>query len=164
MMLLQDRIHGSLGLWRALWILRRLRRKARRLDLGLARLQVILPGNGEDAEAGYESAVTDLGLRPRRVHLVLCRRAGGDPERRSAASPRVILDLLTRPGASLPVLFRTDFFTVARARAAGRAVSCQLVTGPTAERETGGVIRLSLFQDGGERDRLEIRMPASGLP
>ena len=149
-------LHDGARLWRAARAHQQQRRTARRMDLGLAFLEVE-PGPGP---ANYHAAVTELGPLSREVELTLDLWADGDGGAASRPVGHVVLCAATAPRRRVPVRIRTDFAGTAEARWDGYSVPCHL---QPAVRAGGGpgTLFLVLRHQGQEIDRIEMRLPGA---
>lgn len=150
-------------LWRGLRDYRVEKRRATRLDLGLAYLSAVEPIARRGTPARYRAAITDLGPVARSVRLVLEFRLPATRDGICSRAVRLDTELITEPRGRCEVEWRTDGVRLAEARCRQAELPCDLETGEVRVAEYDVVLELLE----GDRcvDRIVARQalePASG--
>jgi hypothetical protein len=148
-------LHDTARLWRAGCAHLRERKISRRLDLGLAFLEIESePSPGEIITA--RTAVTELGPEPRVVQVILDFWLEGGLDAARGHVGGVAVEITTRPRRRLELRIATDGREHREAWCQGRSLECRPLPG-TAPWAASCVAIVALQSGGGEIDRIVAR-------
>ena len=148
-------LHDTARLWRAGRAHLRERKASRRLDLGLAFLEIESePAPGEIVTA--RTAVTELGPEPRAVLVVLDFWLEGGLDEARGHVGGVAVEIATRPRRRLELQIATDGRDRHEAWCQGKSLECRPLPGTAPWAES--CVAIAILQCGGkELDRIVAR-------